>query len=322
MKSFGDLRNFCGYIVKRYGSPDAATEDDKAEEFRKIYLRNLSPNLQALRAVASTCGVRLNSIDSKKLPQNLRGYHEVYGGKRNIYYKKNDTVSGIENTILHEIREMIEPIFTEVCPGYEPLRTIAIHLAANSFATAVLLPRDEFERRVYETGFDVIALSELYSKSCSQVLLRMGEVLRGKLFFYASLYEKGGSNEADWIVTYWTGSHNEDCPDANIYGANEYFPRKGHKVVSGSLVDRAIKTGKTQYAEKITFSDDADELGLTAVAQPLLLPEFKLGKVVLIAMLTSDGQKIEPQIKKTKATVIERLRISLAGKEFNYEYGD
>jgi hypothetical protein len=38
-------------------------------------------------------------------------------------------------------------------------------------------------------------------------------------------------------------------------------------------------------------------------------------------MLKSDGQKLEPQVEKTNATVIERLRISLAGKEFNYEYG-
>jgi len=322
VESFNDLRNFCGYIVKRYGSPDAATEDDKAEEFRKIYLRNLPPNLRALRAVASTCGVKVNSIDSEKLPQNLRGYHEVYDGKRNIYYKKNDTVSGIENTILHEIREMIEPIFTEVCPGYEPLRTIAIHLAANSFATAVLLPRDEFERKVYKTGFDVIALSELYSKSCSQVLLRMGEVLRGKLFFYAALYENDEDNELGWRVTYWTGSHNEDCPDANVYGANEYFPRKGHKVISGSLVYRAIETGKTQFAEHVTLSEDVDDFGLTAIAQPLLLPESKQSKIAFIVMLKSDGRKLEPQVKKTNAIVIERLRISITEKEFNYEYGD
>jgi len=266
--------------------------------------------------------VKLNSIDSEKLPQNLRGYHEVYGGKRNIYYKKNDTVSGIENTILHEIREMIEPIFTEVCPGYEPLRTIAIHLAANSFATAVLLPRDNFEKKMYETGFDVIALSELYSKSCSQVLLRMGEVLRGKLFFYAALYENDEDNELGWRVTYWTGSHNEDCPDANVYGANEFFPRKGHKVISGSLVYRAIETGKTQFAEHVTLSEDVDDFGLTAIAQPLLLPESKQSKIAFIVMLKSDGRKLEPQVKKTNAIVIERLRISITEKEFNYEYGD
>ena len=321
MKSFSDLRNFCEHIVERYASPSAATEDDKAEEFRKIYLRNLPPRLQTLRAVASACGVKLNSLDSEKLPQNLRGYHEVFGSKRNIYYKKDDTVSGIENTILHELREMIEPIFTEVCPGYEPLRTIAIHLAANSFATAVLLPKADFEEKVYETGFDVIALSELYSKSCSQVLLRMGEVLRGKLFFYAALYEKGEGNEVGWRVTYWTGSNNEDCPDINVYVPDGFFPKKGHKVVSGSLVDRAIKTGKTQFAELVTPSDDMDDCGLTAIAQPLLLPESISSKTALIVMLDSDGRKLQPQVEKTNAAVIQRLRISPTGKEFNYEYG-
>ena len=321
MKSFGDLRNFCEYIVNRYRSPDAATEDEKAEEFRKIYLRNLPPNLRALRAVAFTCGVKLNSIDGEKLPQNLRGYHEVFGGKRNIYYKKNDTVSGIENTILHELREMIEPIFTEVCPDYEPLRTIAIHRAANSFATAVLLPRAEFERKVYETGFDVIALSKLYSKSCSQVLLRMGEVLRGKIFFYAALYEKDENAETDWSVTYWTGSNNEDCPEANAYGTNGFFPRKGHKVISGSPVDMAIKTEKTHLIEQIALSDNIDDDSLVAIVQPLQLPRSKSSKVTFITMLKSDGRKLDPQIGKTNPIVLERLRVSVTGKELKYEYG-
>ena len=321
MESFGDLRHFCELIVKRYGSPDAATEDEKAEEFRKTYLRNLPPNLRALRAVASACGVKLNGLDPEKLPHNLRGYHEVFGNKRNIYYKRNDAISGIENTILHEIREMIEPIFVEVCPGYEPLRTIAVHLAANSFATAVLLPRDEFERKVYKTGFDVIALSEQYSKSCSQVLLRMGEVLRGKIFFYAALYEKAEDNEVGWRVTYWTGSHNEDYPDANVYRAEGFFPRKGHQVVPESIVYRAIRTGKTQFAEHVTLSDDIDDVGLSAIAQPLLLPDSKPSKIAFVAMLESDGKNLKPQVEKTDAVVIETLRISLAGKEFNYEYG-
>ena len=321
MKSFSDLRNFCEYIVNRYRSPDAATEDEKAEEFRKIYLRNLAPNLRSLRAVVSACGVKLNSLESERLPQNLRGYHEVFGGKRNIYYRKDDTVSGIENTILHELREMIEPVFVEVCPDYEPLRTIAIHRAANSFATAVLLPRAEFERKVYETGFDVIALSKLYSKSCSQVLLRMGEVLRGKIFFYAALYEKDENAETDWSVTYWTGSNNEDCPEANAYGANGFFPRKGHKVVSGSPVDMAIKTGKTHLIEQITLSDNIDDDSLVAIAQPMMLPASKPGKITIIMMLKSDSRNLEPQIAKSNPVVIEKVRISISEKEFRYEYG-
>ena len=109
MNSFSDLRFFCEYIVNKYGSPNNASEDDKAEEFRSIYLHNLRPNLRTLKAVASACGINLNSLEAERLPQNLRGYHEVFNGKRNIYYRKNDTISGIENTILHEFREMILP---------------------------------------------------------------------------------------------------------------------------------------------------------------------------------------------------------------------
>jgi len=319
VKSFSDLRNYCEYIVRRYGSPGAATEDEKAEEFRKIYLRNLPPNLRALRAVASTCGVKLNSIDGDKLPQNLRGYHEVFGSRRNIYYKRNDTLSGIENTILHELREMIEPVFTEVCPGYEPLRTIAIHLAANSFATAVLLPKADFEEKVYETGFDVIALSKIYSKSCSQVLLRMGEVLRGKLFFYAALYEKNEDTGAHWRVTYWTRSHNEDLSEENIYGADGFFPRKGHEIIPGSPVEKVIKTGKTYLINNIAFSDNIDDGGFIAIARPLILQASKPNKVALIMMLNSDSRNLEPQIEKTNPVIIERVQISISGKEYRYE---
>ena len=321
MNSFSDLRFFCEYIVNKYGSPHNASEDDKAEEFRSIYLHNLRPNLRTLKAVASACGINLNSLEAERLPQNLRGYHEVFNGKRNIYYRKNDTISGIENTILHEFREMIEPVFAEVCPSYEPLRTIAVHLAANSFATAVLLPGNEFEEKVYETGFDVIALSGIFSKSCSQVLLRMGEVLRGKLFFYAALYEKDENTRADWRVTYWTESHNEDCMEANVYGADGLFPRKGHTVIPDSPVDMVIKTGKTHFMEHITFFDDMEDGGLTAIAQPLVLPRSKTGKVALITMLKCDGQKLEPQVERTNPLVIEKLYISTIGKEVKYEYG-
>ena len=75
---------------------------------------------------------------------------------------------------------MIEPVFTEVCPDYEPLRTLAVHMAANRFASSALLPMESFAAKVYQSGLDVIALSHFYHNSCAQILLRMGEVLPGK----------------------------------------------------------------------------------------------------------------------------------------------
>ncbi len=237
MKSFSDLRYFCEYIVNKYGLPSSATEDDKAREFRSVYLRDLPLDIRTLRAIAFACGIHVNGVDGKRLPQNVRGYHDVFDEKRNIYYKNGDTRRGIENTILHEFREMIEPVFAEVCPDYSPLRTSAVHLVANKFATAVLLPAEEFREKAYESGFDVIALSRLYSKSCSQVLLRMGEVLQGSVFLYSALYEPG-PEAGSWVLNYWTGCVNNDDPEANIYGLDGLFPRKGRNVVPESLVDR------------------------------------------------------------------------------------
>jgi len=306
MTSFSDLRFFCEYIRKKYGSPSLLSEEEKAEEFRNIYLRNLPLNLKTLKAVAHACGINLNTLEGNKLPQDLRGYHEVFNGQRNIYFKKDDTVSGIENTILHEIREIMESVFVEVCPDYEPLRTIAVHIAANKFASAVLLPKDEFRKRVYETGLDVIALSRLYSKSCSQVLLRIGEVLQGQLFFYGALYENSNHDKIDWSVTYWTGSRNEDIPEANVSGLYNFFPRKGHGVVAGSLVDKAIKSSRSHLVNLITLVDGMDDNGLTAIAQPLLIPETGLNKIALVVLLKEDRHKLDPQIESTNPLVTER----------------
>jgi hypothetical protein len=230
-------------------------------------------------------------------------------------------VSGIQNTILHELREMMEPVFSQVSPGYGPLRTIALHRAANSFATAVLLPGEEFAKRVRETGFDPVALSKRYAKSCSQVLLRMGEVMRGQVFFYAALYERTGGAESDWKVTYWTGSQNEDCPEANLHGAGRVLPRKGHCVIPGSPVDMAIRTGKTHLVEHIALPGVSGDDGLTAIAQPVPVPEGGPGKVALVIMLASDAEKLAPQVKRTRPLAIDRLDLFISGKEPRYEHG-
>jgi hypothetical protein len=297
LESLSDLRCFCEYIAKKYGSPSEASEEDKAEEFRSVYLNNRPPNLRMLKVVAAACGVNVNGIDGKRLPSNIRGYYDAFEDKRNIYYRKGDTISGIENTILHEFREMIEPVFIEVCPEYNPLRTRAVHLAANRFAAAGLLPKDGFRDKIYQTGFDIGALSRIYSKSCSQVLLRMGEVLRGRIFFYGAMYElDSGSNT--WTLTYWTGSNSEDA-EANVYGADRFFPKKGRSVESGSLVDMAIKRNKACLVEYIKLVSEEDE-GLVALASPL-----NGSRVALVVLLRANSDLLAPQIRRVRPILIE-----------------
>jgi hypothetical protein len=302
MKNPSDLRYFCYHLVHKYGSPDKASEEQKADEFRQYYLRDLPPTVKALRIVAHCCGLKVDISD--KMPENMRGYSHVVNGTDNIVIKEGDTVSGTQNTILHEIREIMERTFPSVCHGYRPLKTSAKHYAANKFAAAVLLPGESFARRVYETGFDVIELANHYSKSCSQVLLRMGEVLQGKLFFYAGMYEPDPEN--NWRVTYWTGGNNRHDPEANVCGLDSFFPRKYRTVAPGSLVEMTIKGGKPHMVEQITLLDEMEDEGLVAIANPLMI-QGQPSKVILTILLSHDRELLSPQIEKLNPVIVERF---------------
>lgn len=310
MSTLSNLHLFCECIVRKYKSPERATEEQKAEEFRRMFLQNFKLNLKALMAVAATCGIKLDELDEATMPKNLRGYHEIYKSRRYIYFRKDDTLSGTMNTILHEIREIIETVFVEIHPSYQPLRTNARHIAANKFASAVLLPQKSFTDDLYNTGLDVIELAKLYSKSCSQVLLRIGEVLQGKQFFYGALYEPDSDGNNKWRVTYWTKSGNHDDLEANVYGLDGFFPRKGQEVKSDSLVDMTIKKGKAHLARRITLLDEMDDEGLVAIANPLMIQDYP-AKVVVVVLMARDNKLFMPQIERTKPVIVESMHRQL-----------
>lgn len=303
--SFSGLHLFCKYVVEKYGSLQGVSEERVAEDFRSIYFKRLPINLKTLRAVCASCGIELTGLD--KMPGNIRGYHEVYGDKIHLYFRNGDTSSGIQNTILHEIREIIETLVAEANPDYAPLRTLARHIAANKFASAVLLPEDNFRGKVYQTGLDVIALAKMFSKSHSQVLLRMGEVLQGRLFCYAALYEQDPGDVTRWKVSYVTVSYNEEDQEANFHGVNGFFPRKGRTVLTGSLADMVIQKRKAHLVQQISVLDDMTDEGLTAIARPLIDPATGTIKVAQVILLARDGHLLSPQVERAKPLMVEHF---------------
>lgn len=303
--SFSSLHLFCDYLVGKYGGLQGVSEERIAEDFRAVYLKQLPLNLKTLRAVCASCGIELTGLD--KMPGNIRGFHEVYSDKIHLYFKNGDTSSGVQNTILHEIREIIETLVAETNPDYVPLRTVARHIAANKFASAVLLPEDNFRGKMYQTGLDIIVLAKIFSKSHSQVLLRMGEVLQGKLFCYTALYEPDPGDVTRWGVSYWTVSYNEENPEANFHGVNGFFPRKGRPVLPGSLADMAIRNRKAHLVQKITVLDDMADEGLTAIARPLIDPATGTIKVAQVILLAQDAHLLAPQIDRAKPVVVEHF---------------
>lgn len=311
MTSLNDLNAFCYYLVHKYGNPDSVTEDQKADEFRKMYFRNSLVTIKEIRAAAVCCNIKLGALDT--MPANLRGYHDVYDDNQTIYYKNGDALSGIENTILHEVREMMEPHFVKLCPSYKSLDNSSLHNAANRFASAVLLPGESFTRKLYETGLDLFELVNYYKKSCSQVLLRMGEVLNGKHFFYGALYEFE-LDEDKWSLNYCTLSPSL-FPEPDLRELGDFFPSKGSTVIPGSIIDRVIKERKACLGQIFTLLDGPPKKGkkregLLVLARPIFLSGI-LSKVFLIVVFGRDKNLLNPQINRVNPEIIKGSLSSL-----------
>ena len=306
MELTGCLPMFCGHLVKKYGDPLSVSEELKAEEFRSYFLKDLPVNVRSLRLVACVCGFNTEAIESGKMPKNMRGYHESIGNHKNIYYREEDSQSGIQNTILHEIREMMEPLFAEVFPAYKPLKTRSPHMAANRFASAVLLPGNDFMESIYQTGFDVAALSKIYSKSYSQIVLRMGEVLQEKLFFYGALYEPEPDNSEQWVVNYWSQSNDLKNKTAILNRANGFLPKKGRAVKSGSFIDLAIKNSHSYLSRYVIFKADKEILSLIMISQPQIIAQH-VTKVAVVMLLSQDQNLLLPQIESLKPEVLDPI---------------
>jgi len=291
-----NLRLFCEYIIQKYAPTEEISAEILADEFRNMFLDKLEVSPRALQAVATACGIKTRAWP---MPHGLRGYSDMLDGNMNIYYKDDDCRSGQENTILHEFRELMEHVIAELCPTYQPLRTTAVHNAANRFAAAVLLPSQEFKKNAYETGFDIVALSELYWKSYPQVIIRIAEVLQGEMFYYGALYELLDGLPVQYVLTYWSASSRE--ADFSLPG--RLFPRKGRAVVLGSLVDEAIWRKAPCLVKRVITSQLESDNDLIALAQPILVDDI-VAKVALVVVLYQDRDVLEPQIERLSPVVV------------------
>jgi len=306
-----DLKSFCAYLVQKYGDPVQITEEQKAEEFRRIYLSRSPVDLCSVQVAVYICGLGLSALPSAKFPRGMRGYNDInLKGLRTIYYAKDDADCGIQNTILHELREIMEPFLGEVCSAYRPLDKNGAHIAANHFASAVLLPQEDFLDQAYQTGFDVIALAQLYNKSCAQVLLRMGEVLEGKLPFCGNLYEPHPERPDCWVASYaaCTAKH----PDHGIgwLQLDGFFLPKGRLVKRGSLVEKTIRNGQPHSLIYRFLSGEVEQGSWLILTQPQLFNKA-LSRVAAVMLPAPNQDLLEPQIESIQPIFLEPIERNL-----------
>jgi hypothetical protein len=166
---------------------------------------------------------------------------------------------------------------------------------------------------VCETGLDVFELAEYYAKSLSQVLLRMGEVLNGKHFFYGALYDRD-SKQGSWSVNYCTLSPTL-FPDPDLTELGAFFPAKGTAVAPSSVVDMAIKERKPHLVRLLTIFDafpqgDMAMEGLVALSRPLLMSDVPT-KVALMVVLGRERNLLGPQISRIKPEIVKQSHLNL-----------
>jgi len=56
------LHGFCYYIVHKYSNPGTITEEQKVDEFQKMYVMELPVNLKDIRAVALCCDIKVDVL--------------------------------------------------------------------------------------------------------------------------------------------------------------------------------------------------------------------------------------------------------------------
>ena len=93
-------------------------------------------------------------------------------------------------------------------------------------------------------------------------------------------------------------------PELNVTGPAGFFPRKGRRITSGSLVEMAIQDRRPYFTPCITLLDNMEDEGLVAIARPLLVSGI-VAKVALVVLLTQDTGLLKSQIERVRPNVVK-----------------
>jgi hypothetical protein len=95
-----------------------------------------------------------------------------------------------------------------------------------------------------------------------------------------------------------------------------FFPAKGTAVTPNTIVDMAIKGGKTYLVRISTLLDALPQQkgmeihGMIALARPLYKSDV-ISKIALMVVLGRDRNLLEPQISRVKPEIILQSRSEL-----------
>ena len=293
MNMTGTLDEFCDGLMGDE-SPARRLEPERlAADFPRFFGLSGRPTLDELAEVFQRAGI--GEVSPANLPGALRGIHYTLSDESYaIHYQEGQWEGSSEYTLLHEAYEIVHETLGK--RGHEQPSKRKVCLAADRFAAAALMPADIFDAYARASGLDVAALHGVFRCSYAAAAIRLGEVMDRQPLFVA-LYERDEAGDpADWpeqsaletfrakVVKRTAGF----TPPASplLCGCRGRIPHRNKPLPSGSLGERAVQSGRPEYAE---------EDGIAVAAKPVLW-KGRLAKVIVVAVPWEQRRALEPQL--------------------------
>ena len=287
------LDDFCDELM-RDESPARRLEPERlAADFPRFFGLSGRPTLDELTGVFERAGI--GKVSPARLPGALRGIHYTLSDESYaIHYQEGQWEGSSEYTLLHEAYEIV--LETLGKRGREQPSKRKVCLDADRYAAAALMPADIFDAYARASGLDVVALHGVFRCSYAAAAIRLGEVMDRQPLFVA-LYERDEAGDpADWpertephslrakVVKRTAGF----APPASplLCGCRGGIPHRHQPLPSGSLAERAVQSGRTEYAE---------EDGIAVAAKPVLW-KGRVAKVAVVAVPYGDRAVLTPQL--------------------------
>ena len=287
------VKRFCGDLLDEHRQGRRHHPETIAARFVECFGVSLRPTLEEIKALLRDAG--FGEVVEMSFDEGMKGLHVGIAGEEcHIYYKEDLWQGARDYTVLHESYEIMHETLCELDTGTKPVREVCRE--ADRFAAAVLMQPGEFRSRAQASGLDVIALQREYRYAYAAVALRLAEVVRS-LPYFVVLYERPGrSDPANWprgddlaaLRATVVQRKNGMGPPATqpITGKRGGIPQRYRRVPSGSLAERAARSGEPEYAE-------AD--GLAAVARSVRW-KGRLAKLAVVAVPWEYRSVLEPQL--------------------------
>lgn len=236
---------------------------------------------------------------------DVKGIHfSSPDGGYDIHYREDLWEGSKEHTVLHETYEIIDETLCDLYSGSAPVRRVCWQ--ADRFAAAALMPPDVFSPFAEASGFDVVALQEMYQRAYSSVAIRLAEVMRHQPLL-AVLYEHREKGDPRlWSPTATLGDFTAKVvvrtpgfrlrmQKRPLYYLRGMLPRRGAPPTPGSVTERVILTGRPVYVERVSGYDLWRNDDLTLAARPVVW-YGRVAKIALVAVPHRDRSVLAPQL--------------------------